>query len=191
MPPLQVSEDRPTFRNSHPADGASRSHHLHGNLGFTPVCDERLRHYVVPHPETFQLCPSGLWTLSEWPGHLALQDHKHLLHSHIPVFPRLPGLLLLQHLPPGVVGPAEAAGVLQLHEACKVAQKHASAGQCLLLLLRPLPPDSPPQSFPVQLLFMEQLSLLLDGGHHPNVSPQRLPGPAHLLHPQQELQEAV
>lgn len=57
---LQVSEDRQTFRKSHPADSAGRPHHLHSNLGFPPGHDELLHHPVLPHPGTFDLRPSEM-----------------------------------------------------------------------------------------------------------------------------------
>ncbi|XP_035477831.2 uncharacterized protein LOC118297898 isoform X1 [Scophthalmus maximus] len=184
VPVHQVSEDRSSFGDSLPADRASRSRHLHANLGLPPVHVEYLHLPVPLHLGTSPLCPrrSELWCPAQSTAPPLLQNHPHLLRRHLPARPRLPGPLLPRYVPPAVAGSAEAAGVLQLQETRQVAQEHVGAGRRLLRLLRPLPPGASALRLPADAVLVEPGLLLPEGAEHHVVRSQRLPGPAHLLH---------
>lgn len=136
---LQVSEDRPSFGNSHHANGPSCSHHLCGHLGGPPDLNGHLHPHVSPHPETPEYHQRHHHL--RWPpqptAERALQNRPLLLRRHLPLCPRLANLLLLQHVPSAVA--AEGAGVVQLQEAHQVPQEHVGPGHCLLHLLCPVP----------------------------------------------------
>lgn len=187
---LQVPEDRPSSGDPRPANGARRPLHLHGNLGHPSgliICvpDRIPPHHLGcrSHPREHRLrCPP------QHPASTALQDHPQFLGRHLPLRSVFPPLFLLGHHPQAAAGAAEPAETSFLwirKEPQPLQEKHASSGRCVLRVLRAVPPGTPALRLPPALLAQVLLAsglLLHEGADCAAVSPQRLPGPTHLLH---------